>query len=107
MTLGTVLGRADEHLDHIVVQTVVELALKFPLELRMIEITGMKFEVIGMDRYRWVLEVNDYFYPFAFRAGGKIQQGVLVEFQLSQNAFEPRVCFFGHSTILSGVGYVR
>jgi hypothetical protein len=103
LALGPVLGRAYEHLDHVVVQTVVELALKFPLELRMIKVPGMKFEVVGMDRDCWLFEVDDYFHPFTFGPGREIQQRVLVEFQLSQNTFEPQICIIGHLMILTGV----
>ena len=103
MALGPVLGRADEHLDHVVVQTVVELALEFPLELRMIEVPGMKLEVIGVHWDRRIPEVDDDFYGFALGAGGKMEQWVLVQFQLRQNALKPRVCRIAHNLILSGV----
>ena len=60
-------------------QTVVKLALEFPLELRMIEVAGMKFEVVGMDRNRGAFEIDNDFHCLALGAGGKIQQRVLVE----------------------------
>jgi len=60
-------------------QTVVKLALEFPLELRMIEVAGMKFEVVGMDRNRGTFEIDNDFHCLALGAGGKIQQRVLVE----------------------------
>ncbi len=44
------LRRADEHLDQVVVQAVEELALKGPLELRIVEIAGMQIEVVGVHR---------------------------------------------------------
>ena len=90
------MRRADEHFDHVVVQAVVELPLKSPLELRMIEVAGMKFEQIGMHRHRRILEVNDDLYRFTLGASGEIEQRMLVEFQLGEHTFEPRVCF-GHS----------
>ena len=60
-------------------QTVVELALEFPLELRVIEVAGMKFEVVGMDRNRGTLKIDNDFHCLALGASGKIQQRVLVE----------------------------
>src|ERR1700730_14489754 len=55
-------------------QTVVELALEFPLELRMIEVAGMKFEVVGMDRNRGTLEIDNDFHCLILGTGGKNQQ---------------------------------
>jgi hypothetical protein len=68
----------------------------------MIEVPGMKFEVIGMYGDRRILEIDDYFHSFAFRAGGKIQQRVFVELELRQDTFNARVCFVGHSTNSNG-----
>jgi hypothetical protein len=66
-----------------------------------IEVAGMKFKIIGVNRNRRIFEIDDYLDSFAFDAGGEIQQGVLVELQLGQDAFEPRLYFFGHWMILS------
>ena len=68
----------------------------------MIEVPGMKFEVIGMYGDRGILEIDDYFHSFAFCAGRKIQQRVFVELELRQDAFNARVCFVGHSTNSNG-----
>ena len=72
-------------------QAVVELPLEGPLELRMIEIPGVEFEIVGMHRNRRIFEIDEDFDAFAFGASGEIQQRMLVELQLRKNAFEPRV----------------
>jgi len=60
-------------------EAVVELALEFPFELGMIEVSRMKFEVVGMYGNRWILELNDDFHRTAFGPGREIEQGMLVE----------------------------
>ncbi|MGB9206173.1 MAG: hypothetical protein WCB94_19605, partial [Terriglobales bacterium] len=50
LVLFAVLRCADEHLDQIIVQAIEELALEGPLELRVVEIAGMQFEAVGVDR---------------------------------------------------------
>jgi len=75
-----VLGRADEHFDHVIVQAVVELALERPLKLRMIEIPRMKFEVIGVHRNWRISKLYENFHRLAFGTGGEIQQRMFVEF---------------------------
>jgi hypothetical protein len=106
LALGPVLGRADEHFDHVVVQTVIELALESPLELRVVEVPGMKFEVIGMNWNRWIPELDHDLHGLALGAGRKIKQRVFVESQLRQNALKPWVGILGHDTILTGVAVV-
>ena len=46
--LGAVLRRADKHFDEVVVQGVVELALEAPFKLLVVEVAGMKIEIIGV-----------------------------------------------------------
>src|SRR5678815_1961884 len=48
--ISQVLRRAHKHLDEVVMQAVVELTLKSPLELRMVEIPGMHFKEICVHR---------------------------------------------------------
>ena len=91
MAVRPVLGRADKHFDDVVVQAVIELSLEPPLELGMIEIAGMKFEVVGMHRDWRIPEVDDDFNGFALDPRREIEQGVLVEFQLLQHTLKPRV----------------
>ena len=56
--LGKILRRANEHLDQIVVQTIVQLTLKCPLELWMVEVARMKFEGVSMNWNGRILEPN-------------------------------------------------
>jgi hypothetical protein len=95
-----VLRRADEHLHEIVVQCVIELALKAPFELRIVQVTRMKIEVVGMHGERWVSELDNHFYTVAFGARGKIQQRVLVEAELGEDAVEAGIRGFRHQIIV-------
>ena len=56
------MGGAGKHLDEVVVQSVVQLALQMPCELRMIEIAGMNREHVGVNRYGRVLQIDQDFY---------------------------------------------
>src|SRR2546428_4338479 len=73
LALRPVLRRADEHFDQIIVQSVVELTLEGPFKLWMIEVAGMKFEIISMHRDRRIFELNNDFYPIAFATRRKLQ----------------------------------
>ena len=84
-------------------QAVVELPLECPFKLRMIEIARMEFEAIGMHWNRRVPEVDENFHAFTLDASREIQQRVLVQFQLRENTFEPRVGAIAHTVILLGV----
>jgi hypothetical protein len=86
----SVLWRANEHLDEVVVQGVVELALEAPFELRIVEIARMKIEIIGMNGDAFVFELDDDFHAFSLRARGEIQKRVLIKLKLSENAIETR-----------------
>src|SRR6202041_897946 len=81
-SVSAVLRGADKHFDEVVVQGVVKLALEAPFELRVVEVAGMQIEIVGVYRDRCVFELDDYFYAFAFGAGGEVQQRVLVEAEL-------------------------
>jgi hypothetical protein len=83
-----ILRGADEHLHEIVVQRVVKLALKAPLELRVVEIAGMQIEIVSVNRHAFVLEADNDFYAFAFGTGRKGQQWMFVERELSEHAVE-------------------
>ncbi len=48
LTLGAALRSPREHLDQVIVQAVVELSLKSPLELWMIEVARVQFEIISV-----------------------------------------------------------
>jgi hypothetical protein len=60
----------------------------------------MEIEIIGVHGDRGVLELDDDFYAFAFGAGGKVQQGMFVETELSEDAVEAREGSFGHRGIV-------
>src|SRR5262249_41000195 len=55
-----------EHLDEVIVQGIVELPLKSPLELRMVQIPRMQFEVVRMHVDVGVFESDDGFHSLAF-----------------------------------------
>jgi hypothetical protein len=67
-------------------QTIVELALQAPLELRAVQVTRMQIEVVSVHRDRWILELDDQLHAIALRASGEIEQRVLVETELSKHA---------------------
>src|SRR5262249_32547373 len=96
LALIPVLGCADKHFDQIVVQAIKELALKGPLELRMIQIARVHIKQIGMHGYWRVLEVNDYLDCLTLCPRRELQQRVLVETQLLQYFFQPRLSGFRH-----------
>lgn len=73
LALSPVLRRSREHLNQVVMQAIVKLALEAPLELWMIEVTGMQVEVIGVYWNAGVLELDDDLYPFSLAARTKIQ----------------------------------
>src|SRR5579864_4086565 len=59
LAVGAILWRADEHLDEVVVQRVVELALEGPFKLRVVEVAGMQVEVVSVDGNGFVFELDD------------------------------------------------
>src|SRR2546426_3248168 len=73
LALRPVLRRPDKHFNEVVVQSVVELTLEGPFKLWIIEVAGMKFEIISMHRDRRIFELNNDFYPIAFATRRKLQ----------------------------------
>lgn len=69
--IGAVLRGADEHLDEVVVEGVVELALETPLELWAVEVAGVKVEVVSVHRDAFVFELDDDFDAIPLGAGGE------------------------------------
>jgi len=69
-------------------EAIVKLALKSPLELRVVEIARMHFENVRMNRNRRVPELDKDFYRFAFCPRREVQQRMLVETQLVPHALE-------------------
>jgi len=98
--LGAVLRRADEHLDKIIVQGIVELPLEAPLELRIVQVARVQVEIVRVNRDGRVLELNDDLNPFAFGPRREIQQRMLIQAQLRQDAFEARIGRAKHYTIV-------
>ena len=72
-------------------QTVVELTLKGPLELRMIEIAWMQVEVVRVHRDGGLSELNDDFYALALRLRAEIEQRMFIQAQLIQHALQSAV----------------
>ncbi len=81
-------------------QAIIELALKSPLKLRMIQIPGMQFEVISMHGHGPILELNDDLDRLAFGTGGEIQQRMFVELQLRPNTVQAGLTGFTHEEIV-------
>jgi hypothetical protein len=100
LSLSAVLRSADEHLDKIVVQRVVKLALKAPFKLRMIKIARMQIKIISMHRHGRVLELNDNFDTVALGSRGKVQQRMFVETELREHAVETGIGRLGHRMIV-------
>jgi len=73
LTFEAVLRRADEHLDQVIVQTIVELALEAPFKLRMIQVARVQLKIVGMHRDDRVLELDNDFHRFALGAGIEIE----------------------------------
>src|SRR6266702_6749139 len=90
LAVGAVLRRADEHFHEVVVQRVEKLALKTPFELRVIEIARVQVEIVSVHRNALVFELNDDLDALALGAGGEIQQWVLIQAQLREDAFGAR-----------------
>ena len=100
VAIGPILRRANKHLHEIVVQRIVELALEAPFELRVIEVAWMKIEIISVHRNGFIFELDDDFDTVVLGARGKIQERMIVEAQLRQDAFETGVSGFRHGMIV-------
>src|ERR1039458_4098115 len=82
---SAILRSAAKHFDEIVVQAVVELALKMPRELRMIEVARMNWEHVGLTRDGRILRIEQTFDHAVVFARGKAEQGMIVEPQMIEN----------------------
>jgi hypothetical protein len=98
--IGSILGRTDEHFHKIVVQGIVELALKAPFKLRVVQVARMKIEIVSVYREGWIFELDNHFHAFPFCASGKIQQWVLIEAELREDAVEATVRRLRHPVIV-------
>ena len=95
---GPVLGSANEHFYEVVVQCVVELALKIPRELRVIEVARMDLELVGVHRDRRVLQINQDLNGFVFLTRSKGEQGMVVEPKVIEDF--RKIVGMGHRLIL-------
>ena len=82
---GAILRGAGKHFDEIVVQAVVELALKMPGELGMIEVAGMNREHVGVNRDGRVLQIDQNFDNAVVFARGKGEQRMIVQPQMIED----------------------
>jgi hypothetical protein len=87
-------------------QRVVELTLKSPFELRVVEIAGVQNEIISVDGNGGILELDDDFDSFAFGTRREVKQGMLVKAQLEKDAIEARGGGFGHRKIVKQIASV-
>ena len=65
---------ADEHFDEVVVQAIVQLALKCPCKLRMLEIARMHIEIVRMNWNSYIFCIDDELNAIAMRARGEVEQ---------------------------------
>ena len=82
-----VLRVPGEHLDDVVVQAVVELALEGPGELRVFDVARVKLKLVSVHAKGALLEVNGKLDGLPFEPGTELKQGVLV---LDQLGLDPR-----------------
>src|SRR5260370_2381354 len=73
--IGAILRSADEHFDEVIVQGIVELALKAPFKLSIVEVARVHIKVISVHRQGWIFELNNYFPALSLGAPRKIQHG--------------------------------
>jgi hypothetical protein len=91
------LRSANEHLDHVIVQAVIKLALEGPLELRVIEVPRVKIEIIRMNFDAGIFEGDDDLDAVTLFACVEVQQWMLVKVQLIEDALQ---AVGGHESIL-------
>ena len=85
-------------------QTVIELPLKRPFELGMVEIPRMHFKEICVHRHSAVFQLNRDFDAFSFDGRPKIQERMFVKTQLRQHTFQGGGRRFGHTAIKTQQG---
>jgi hypothetical protein len=93
-----VLRGADEHFDEVVVQTVEELALEGPLELRIVKVAGVQFEIVNVDGWIGETRADDDFDGLTLVAGIELDERMLVEAKL---VLHSRKTVGGHSAIVA------
>jgi len=98
--IGAILRSADEHFDEVIVQGIVELALKAPFKLSIVEVARVHIKIISVHRHGWVFELNNYFHAISLGPRRKIQQRVFVKAELIENAIQASIDGFGHNAIV-------
>src|SRR5580765_2727158 len=83
LAVGAILRCTNKHLDKVVVERVIQLSLKAPFELRIVEVARVQVKVIGVDRNTLVLELDDDLNAIALVSCGEVQQWMLVQTELS------------------------
>lgn len=76
------------------------MALEGPLELRVVQISRMQIEVIGVDRDRRILELDDQLNPVTLGSRRKVEQRMVIEPQLFLHPLQPIVLRFRHPRIV-------
>ena len=84
------LRGSSKHLDQVVMQAIIELALERPCELRMIQVAGVKFEVIAVHRKRRILEVDGHFNTVVLVRCAEFEERMFIETKLLKNALQAR-----------------
>jgi hypothetical protein len=102
---GAILRRAYEHFNEVVVETVVDLALKIPGELRVVEVAWMDREHILMNWDGRVFQIDENLDGSAGFAGRKRQQWMNVEAEVVENFGKLRG--IGHGNIVVEVLGIR
>jgi len=77
-----ILRRAGKHFDEIIVQSIVELVLQMPGELRMIEIARVNWKHVGVNRDGRVLQIDEDFDHAVIFARRKSEQRMIIEPQV-------------------------
>jgi len=81
-------------------QAVIKLALEAPFKLRIVQVTRVQIEVIGVDRDGRILELDHQFDAFAFGTSGELEQRMLVKAELGKDAFDPDLRTVVHKKIV-------
>lgn len=82
-------------------QAIVELALKAPLKLRVIQVAFVQVKIVGVHWNRRISELNDDLDAVSLVARREVQERVFVEAQLGEHAFQARIGCLRHTTILA------
>src|SRR5688572_5147283 len=85
---ANILRRPDEHLHHVIVHAVVKLALKSPLELRMLQVARMHLEQISMQAEILLGAIDHDLDRAILLAAAQAEQRMLILGKLALDALE-------------------